>query len=966
MKPTRLTIRGLNSFSEEQTIDFNALGEQGIFGIFGPTGSGKSTVLDAITFALYGRIAREAGAKTSADVINIHQKSARVVFEFDVNGKTQKSYKIIREIKRKEPSGILTTQIKIYDCTEGEIILAEKDKEFNAVIASIIGLEYDDFVKTVVLPQGGFNDFLKMEGKDRRIVLERLFNLEKYGEDLFRKISARYSDKNNEKIAVEGELKAYADLNEAVLKEEETALLALENQQKELRKQKDKDNSDTEKIKRQFDTQQELMQKRHALQAEQAKSAQFEVVKLQIENSRKYQLVEAQITEYKRLVQSGRSVANDLAKGQAEAEKTAEAQRGLAEKFQKLEEARNNHYPALLKRQSQLEAAIEGYKTYRQSLNAQKEIQASMKQSVQSLQNQEDTLNRLTQEKNLQAEALAGLKSQLESLQSGEHRKESLGKAIAVMGKIDVLKSHRISLENHATGLHCACNTLLAAAQAPSDKGQIDLLQIAGLQAAPSDAQGTSEKITHTKIEIEAIENALKKMEAELEALSAEDGADPKEILQRLAEADQKSEALSQEIKQKEQLVGDKDLQIEQTKTALTEIKIRQTKLETENEQNEKVLAKEKEAIEKLLGQLIDPSQELEKVGKQIQDILEKHEEVRKELSALEEKLRRLQTEVEVLRNSRNTLVEQVKEIQSALYEKLEALEIFKFSQVSAAERNKHLQEAIPVLEAWYLSKAAIEQKEAQITAHHKLLDEMSGMIQDLALKVGDTLLEKSVYEAIIENNRQINLDFEALTNQLMTKRAQYEANLKRFENVKSLSKRAGEISKALGLLSELRTLLGGRKFVEFMAINQLKYVTLEATKMLGDITGGGYSLEVDEYGTFKIRDNKNGGMLRNVKSLSGGETFLVSLSLALALSAQIQLKGVAPLELFFLDEGFGTLDDDLLDVVMEALESVQHDKLKIGLISHVEQLKQRIPVRLSVTPSKAGQGGSKVKIEYN
>ena len=91
----------------------------------------------------------------------------------------------------------------------------------------------------------------------------------------------------------------------------------------------------------------------------------------------------------------------------------------------------------------------------------------------------------------------------------------------------------------------------------------------------------------------------------------------------------------------------------------------------------------------------------------------------------------------------------------------------------------------------------------------------------------------------------------------------------------------------------------------------------------------------------------------------------MVSLSLALALSSQIQLKGVAPLELFFLDEGFGTLDDDLLDTVVEALEALKHDKLKIGLISHVEQLKQRIPVRLSVTAAESGRGGSKVKIEY-
>ena len=94
-------------------------------------------------------------------------------------------------------------------------------------------------------------------------------------------------------------------------------------------------------------------------------------------------------------------------------------------------------------------------------------------------------------------------------------------------------------------------------------------------------------------------------------------------------------------------------------------------------------------------------------------------------------------------------------------------------------------------------------------------------------------------------------------------------------------------------------------------------------------ITHGNYGLEVDENGRFIIRDYKNGGARRDATTLSGGETFLASLALALALSAQIQLKGTAPLELFFLDEGFGTLDDELLEVVMSSLERIHNEKLE-------------------------------------
>ena len=92
----------------------------------------------------------------------------------------------------------------------------------------------------------------------------------------------------------------------------------------------------------------------------------------------------------------------------------------------------------------------------------------------------------------------------------------------------------------------------------------------------------------------------------------------------------------------------------------------------------------------------------------------------------------------------------------------------------------------------------------------------------------------------------------------------------------------------------------------------------------------------------------------------------MASLALALALSAQIQLKGTAPLELFFLDEGFGTLDDNLLDVVMSSLERIHNDKLKIGIISHVESIKNRVPMQLVITPAEAGRGGSKVEIVTN
>ena len=110
----------------------------------------------------------------------------------------------------------------------------------------------------------------------------------------------------------------------------------------------------------------------------------------------------------------------------------------------------------------------------------------------------------------------------------------------------------------------------------------------------------------------------------------------------------------------------------------------------------------------------------------------------------------------------------------------------------------------------------------------------------------------------------------------------------------------------------------------------------------------------------------KTGGILRSCDTLSGGETFITSLSLALALSSAIQLNGTAPLELFFLDEGFGSLDEELLDVVMTSLERLQNRNRSIGIITHVEAIQARVPVKLIVTPSDISQNGSVIRLEYS
>ena len=136
-------------------------------------------------------------------------------------------------------------------------------------------------------------------------------------------------------------------------------------------------------------------------------------------------------------------------------------------------------------------------------------------------------------------------------------------------------------------------------------------------------------------------------------------------------------------------------------------------------------------------------------------------------------------------------------------------------------------------------------------------------------------------------------------------------------------------------LLEQIKGLLKGNSFIEYVAEERLRYIAREASATLGIMTRFRYALELDSDNGFVIRDNASGGVHRPVTSLSGGEIFLTSLSLALALSSQIHLKGQSPLEFFFLDEGFGTLDNNLLDQVIDSLERISTKERMIGLISH-------------------------------
>ncbi|HEX6220157.1 MAG TPA: SbcC/MukB-like Walker B domain-containing protein, partial [Acidimicrobiia bacterium] len=143
--------------------------------------------------------------------------------------------------------------------------------------------------------------------------------------------------------------------------------------------------------------------------------------------------------------------------------------------------------------------------------------------------------------------------------------------------------------------------------------------------------------------------------------------------------------------------------------------------------------------------------------------------------------------------------------------------------------------------------------------------------------------------------------------------------------------------------------------FEQWLMAGALTELVDGANDLLSQLSGGGYSLHSDDSGTFSIIDHRNADEMRSVSTLSGGETFLVALALALSLAETLAAKGGSGLDAIILDEGFGTLDEESLDTVASVLEELTGRGLMVGVITHVKELAARAPVRYEVVPEPSG-----------
>ena len=234
--------------------------------------------------------------------------------------------------------------------------------------------------------------------------------------------------------------------------------------------------------------------------------------------------------------------------------------------------------------------------------------------------------------------------------------------------------------------------------------------------------------------------------------------------------------------------------------------------------------------------------------------------------------------------------------------------------------------------------------------------------LKALKEELGDRKTDRRALESLRFELKAAEAEKEGKSNEAAVREKELAGMKESLSIVEALKKERASCQKKFDMLNELARLTEGNKFVEYMAENQLKYIAADASVRLKKISGGRYALELLD-GEFIIRDDSCGGIKRRPATLSGGETFLTSFALALSLSDRIQMKNRSSLKFFFLDEGFGTLDKNTLDIVMKSLETLCQSGMSVGLITHVDEVKERLPVKLVVERAVPGEHGSMVKI---
>jgi len=1011
MKPIRIEMRAFSCYADRQVIDFTELGEGKLFLIHGPTGSGKSTLLDAMSFALYGE---SSGDERKPIELRSHLADATeetsVTFEFAVGAKR---YRVQRSpeqenkgkrgaVRRFETRATLWDQSEVFDESEGPV-LATKPRSVNEKIIEILGFSAEQFRQLIVIPQGQFRRLLLSDVKERKGILETLFQASDY-----RAIEWRLKERAT---ALSRDIKTERDKRDGLLEHHR-----VESQQQVLDKIRALKKAGSEALSRQ-DELKKLIDKQKKLEAQAAETdSKFAerdkaLVAVKELDSKRHIIsdLEKRVRLYERaapLISMEKGLTELLTELEKLDLRSTNLSAGLrdltikqesAEQALKREESRNEERKALdskLARLRALEPVVKDAEL------ADRDLQGAIKAAEQI----KDQLSQFEQREKASQRELDNLAKKEVELISKVNRSEVLPGELKVLRKeIDDIKALQSARrEEEQAGLVFDSETkaresaLRAVAEAEEDENKLRKIWEDSRAAAlakslePNEPCPVCGSTSHPSPG--AYDGAL---------LSDEDISKARNVLAeaRKVLADRDKACLAAQ--------GALSLVKGKVESLLNSLKERSEQSLSDLIAKEELYQLEMKSCEQARNEFRDLAIRKEHLGREQESLIKALQNAAEGDRAAKERLAQSQTRVDVLRGQIPPEIGSVAELETVKDSTLKAIDAASKAFEAARNELAKIHQELAVANATVTQinetisdkRQQVEKRETELVESMRLCgiasrdelrvivdnyERLDQMRQELAhytkeRAVADDRLKRAI-ENLPEGERP---NLEEIRKQLVELQRGLESSIEEMASASGELSTLDNLIKSLVGIEERLKLLedeyssAGRisemaqgenplkmSYQSYVLASRLDDVLSLATARLKKMSRGRYemrrSLEVadrrQESGlAIEILDHYSGSM-RSVATLSGGESFLASLSLALGLADAVQAHaGGIQMETIFIDEGFGTLDPEALEMAFQALNDLQSGGRLVGVISHVPDLKEMIKSRLEVTPGSRG-----------
>ncbi len=911
MRPLKISIEGFGTYCKAVEIDFTKFGNSGLYLITGDTGSGKTTIFDAITFALYGEPSgsfRQSSMLRSTYADENTPTYVELEFLFrDKIYKVNRNPSYLRKAKRGDGLVSQDADAALY-CPDGSVIT--KTQTVTNYITELLGLDRNQFMQIAMIAQGDFQKLLTSDTSDRQEIFRKIFKTDKY-QQLQKNLSAQENELKNKCVVLRNSLttffsSAISDSEEFLeLKEKDffwdekiefLNKLILENEEEKFKKEKEH-----EKLKK-----------------------KLEEYAVKISGIEDYKSAEKEENEILQIVENLEQKNSELLENKNKLENQKEE---FSEKEKKL---------------TLLKDSLKDYENYEQLLI----MNDRLSEKNNELNAEFEKLNaRISKGENLINETeklIKELASAKESCLLLKAEKEKLILKEKNIQEIIELENHRKFLEDELLKNQDELKEIIKESEALQKKymdaynnflnAQAGILASTLEENSPCPVCGSLIHPSPAK----KSENVLSQNELELLKKEAEDSSNL---------STEKSQACAVLI----------------TKIDNVKNQIQEKKSEAKMQDEEKTVFDFLEEVQNEISicqnQLVENNTKVEKCS-ELETQLPKYkslsEELKKQRDDKKEEI--IKIESEVLNNEKN-INELKKELEFS--SKKDAEDFIEKLDSEINEFNSALEKC----STEYLSnKEELVQKQTSLKEIKKRLEIHFDFDAEEILNQAQTLEEE-------EKNLQENLT--QLYHQIETNNSVYK-NLR--ENTSKLKKLESEYSMIQKLSATANGKIGqGKDRIMLETYVQMTYfdrIIAHANKRFLIMSGGQYELVRKKSSDdariisgleLNVIDHYSGSE-RSVKSLSGGESFEASLALALGLSDEIACTaGGIKIDTMFIDEGFGTLDTDTIQKAYDALVLVSEENRLVGIISHVDFLKEKIDRQIVV--KKELDKGSHVKI---